>query len=142
MITGAQHGKHTQEWKAVCAHLECDPKDDSVRLAFYRKFNLPESRKDWSPREDFDRFLKACARVRGIKDTRDHERERLVWRVRADAQKGGLDEAYLKKLSTDLYGLGCWDELSIPDLTNFRNAVHNRARGKTDHETDTENNPF
>jgi hypothetical protein len=139
MITKAQHGRHNTEWKLVCEEFGWKPNDDVHRLAFYREFRLPESRKDWSPRNDFDRFLKACLKIRGVKDTRDRERERLVWRIRFDARAAGLEEAYLKKLSTDLTGLGCWDELSIPDLTNFRNAIHNRAQGKTKNEN---TNPF
>lgn len=130
MITGAQHGRHNREWAAVCAEFGWRTNDDARRLAFYRQFRLPESRKHWHPVKHFDAFLDACLKIRGERNTRDRERERLVYRIRIDAAASGLDDAYLQRLSTDLNGPAPWELLCLSDLTNLRNAIHNRARTK------------
>lgn len=130
MITPRQHARHTAEWSKLCAALGWNPKSDEVRLAFYREAGLPESRKDWHPVRDFDTFLDACRRLQGGRGDVDRERTRLVFSIRTLAAKGGLDDAYLRKVSTDLTGLACWDELALDQLTNLRNVIANRTGHK------------
>jgi hypothetical protein len=83
---------------------------------------------------DLDRFLAECAKYLGAHTaaaaTDARERKRLVWRIEQDAARAGLSAEYLAKVSTDLTGLGCWRELALDQLENFRNAIHNRAAAK------------
>jgi len=100
--------------------------DSQRRYALHKEAGCPASMKDFG-NKDFDAFLRFCDGITGETRHRDPEREKMVWRIRKDAADAGFTEAYLSHLSTDLYGLGCWEELSKDDLEKFRNTVHNRA---------------
>jgi hypothetical protein len=83
---------------------------------------------------DLDRFLAECAKYLGAHTaaatTEARERKRLIWRIEKDAARAALNDEYLSRVATDLTGLGCWRELAIDQLENFRNVIHNRAAGK------------
>lgn len=128
-------------WGAVCAELGWKNSDSEHRRALHAEAGCKPSMKDFTNR-DLDLFLACCRRLLGQPVTASTagdlgERKRLIWRIRQDAARAGLDDAYLNKLSTDLYGLGCWDELCLADLTNFRNAIHDRAGKRLGEDTRT-----
>jgi hypothetical protein len=81
---------------------------------------------------DFDRFRSYCRRILGSREcvdskAQDGERKRLIWRIATDAKTAGLGAEYLRTISTDLYGLACWEQLSLGDLRKLRDTIHNRA---------------
>jgi hypothetical protein len=145
MLTPGQIPFYWRLWAGVLAAKgwgSLSTKDkDSKRYEFHRENGLPQSMTKMNPRAHFDIFKQAAERV--IKGSgpgattapEDGERKRLVWRIKEDAAKAGLDATYLAKVSTDLYGLACWDALALDDLTNFRDAIHNRAGTKLGHDT-------
>jgi hypothetical protein len=147
MLSPKQKGIYWSLWSGVLKarnwqHLSSNERD-LRRYAFHRENDLPESMTAFNRRDHFDTFKAACERVikgEGPSATtaaEDGERKRLIWRIREDAKAAGLDPAYLAKLSTDLTGLACWDELAIDDLTNFRDAIHNRASTRLGQDTRT-----
>jgi hypothetical protein len=128
-------------WGAVCAEFGWQNSDTEHRRAIHAEAGCKPSMKDFTNR-DLDLYLAACRRLLGQRVTASTagdlgERKRLIWRIRQDADRAGLDQAYLAKLSTDLYGLACWDELCLADLTNFRNAIHDRASSRVGADTRT-----
>jgi hypothetical protein len=87
--------------------------------------------------QDFDRFKALCLHLLGDKksggtdkEEDDGLRRRLVWRIKDDARKAGLEAAYIIEVARDLNVLGNWEDLSTPDLENLRNTIHNRAGKK------------
>lgn len=67
----------------------------------------------------------------------DDARRRLVWRIKADSKIGGLNTAYIKIIAKEMHVLGNWEDLPMDDLTNLRNAIHNRAGSKAGKDTRT-----
>jgi hypothetical protein len=128
-------------WAALCAEFGWKNSDTEHRRAIHAQAGCAPSMKDFANR-DLDLFLAACRRLLGQPVTASTaaeigERKRLIWRIREDAKRAGLDQAYLAKLSTHLHGLACWDELCLADLTNFRNAIHDRAGKRLSGDTRT-----
>jgi hypothetical protein len=58
------------------------------------------------------------------------DRRRLIWRILADLRAARLDEAYVRAIATDLFGLACWRDLALADLRTLRDTIHNRARAR------------
>jgi hypothetical protein len=144
MITRSQFGLHNREWKSVCTANAWDMQDDSIRLAFYASAGLPATRSAWTNKH-FDKFLHACGRALGH-DSADNSldtraRARLIWRIKFDAARAGLNDQYLLTISRDQTGLGCWTELGLDQLENLRNTVQNRAKRKVGAAAES-NNPF
>jgi hypothetical protein len=110
------------------AHESPEQKDER-RRDLHAELKLPHSSTEFTNR-DFNTFYRACDRLRGQRKSRDRNRENLIWRINTDAKQASLDESYIEKVSTDLYGLACWRELALDDLENLRNVIHNRAAGK------------
>ncbi len=148
MLSPKQKGIYWSLWSGVLKarnwqHLSSN-EQDLHRYAFHRENNLPESMTAFNKRDHFDTFKAAALRVikgdgpSATTAAEDGERKRLIWRIKEDAKKAGLDATYLAKVSTDLYGLACWDELCIADLTNLRDTIHNRAGTRQGHDTRTQ----
>ena len=119
-------------------HLPAAEKD-CKRRALHVQAGCPESSKAFT-NSHFDKFKSAClALIEGKNDphTADEEgqRRRLVWRIKDDAKKAGLDAAYIIAVARDLAVLGNWQDLDLPGLTNLRNTIHDRAGSKLGHDT-------
>ena len=128
-------------------HLPADEKR-AKRLALHMqagcidpKIREPKSSKDFS-NADFNRFKTHCEALLAGRNSAgpgkadaDDARRRLVWRIKSDAKKAGLDAAYIVALARDLAVLGNWEDLDLPGLTNLRNAIHDRASSKLGHDT-------
>lgn len=125
-LTQKQTTLYWRQWAAVCVFMGWKNSDSLRRYALHKEAGCPASMKEFGNKQ-LDAFLKYCASITGEKRFRDPEREKMIWRIRKDAADADFSEAYLTHLSTDLYGLGCWEELSKDDLEKFRNTVHNRA---------------
>ena len=129
----AKEALYWRTWASVCVHMGWKHSASSYRYALHLEAECKnadgshKSMKDFT-NDDFTRYLDYCSILLG--KHRDGERAQLCWRVRKDARDADLSPQYLAKLSTDLYGLGCWEELSKDDLEKFRNTVHNRAYAK------------
>lgn len=132
MLTKKQTALYWRTWAAVCTEHGWRSGDSDRRHAMHAQAHAAPSMRSFDNR-DLDRFLTLARSLlthTSARTTDDAERKRLLWRIRHDATLAGLSPAYLAALSTDLYGLACWDVLALDDLTNFRNAIHNRARKK------------
>jgi len=140
--------RHLKDW--LLAHsnglvtVRDAGKRDERRYALHAQAGCPQSMKDFNKREHFDKYLETANALIGGRlnggPTRveaDGERRRLIWRIRKDAKIGGLDNAYLNKMATDLYGLACWDVLALDQLTNMRDVIHNRAGKRIGRDTRT-----
>ena len=119
-------------------HLPAAEKD-SKRRALHAQAGCPASSKAFT-NGHFDRFKSAClALIEGKNDPHtadeDGQRRRLVWRIKDDAKKAGLDPAYIAGIARDLAVLGNWEDLDLPGLTNLRNTIHDRAGKKIGHDT-------
>ena len=119
-------------------HLPTAEKD-SKRRALHAQAGCPDSSKAFT-NAHFDRFKAAClAVINGQNDPHtadeDGARRRLVWRIKSDAKKAGLDAAYIVAVAQDLSVLGNWEDLDIPGLTNLMHTIHNRAGAKCGHDT-------
>lgn len=140
MLTGAQFGRYNREWPAVCAARDWEENDETARVEFHRANGLPDSRKDWNTRGHFDTFLAACKEAKGQRTggskrtDEDGQRRRLVWRIKDDAKKAGLDAAYIAECARDLHVLGNWQDLDLASLTNLMKTIHNRAGSKLGHD--------
>ncbi len=131
MLSPKQTAFYWNTWNQVCALHAWRNNDATRRHALHSEARCPASMRDFG-NADFDRFLSYCRRLLGSKEctesrAKDGARKRLIWRIAQDAKTAMLDEAYLTALCTDLYGIGCWQELSLADLTKFRNTIHDRA---------------
>lgn len=138
MLSDKQKTLYWRTWAAVCAEQgwahDTASRKDERRYALHAAARCPISMTQFGNR-DLDAFLRAAralmspsAPARPTVD--DGQRKRLLWRIRADAKSAGLDEAYIRRLSTDLTGLACYDELATDQLTHLRNLIHNRAGGR------------
>jgi hypothetical protein len=123
-------------------HLTAAEKD-CKRRALHKQAGCPASSKDFT-NQHFNRFKNECeALIAGRnsggveKSDADDARRRLIWRIKEDARKAQLDEAYIVAVSRDLHVLGNWEDLDLKSLTNLRNTIHNRATKKTGHDTRT-----
>jgi len=101
----------------------------------------PKSSKAFS-NSDFNRFKTHCEALLAGRNSpgpgkadADDARRRLVWRIKSDARKAGLDAAYIVAVARDLAVLGNWEDLDIPGLTNLMHTIHNRAGAKCGHDT-------
>lgn len=142
-----QHIYYFSLWNQVCVeqgwyHLSAAEKD-TKRRALHLQAGCPASSKDFT-NQHFNRFKTACqALIAGRnsggneKADNDDARRRLVWRIKDDARKAKLDEAYIIALARDLHVLGNWQDLDLPALQNLRNTIHNRAGKKLGHDTRT-----
>lgn len=131
MLNPAQISLYWKTWSAVCKEHGWKNSDATRRYALHAQAKCPKSMKDFR-NGDFDLYLGVARRLAGsnIDPSQagvEGERRRLLWRIREDAKIADLDNAYLNKVSTDLYGIACWDELALDDLTKFRTTIHNRA---------------
>ncbi|CAN5549121.1 hypothetical protein BH09VER1_BH09VER1_24900 [soil metagenome] len=135
MLSAAATALYWRTWKSLCIFEGKKTSDSDRRYAVHASAKCPASMKEFSSR-DFDLFL---AYVRSLMGARtpgadkvgeDGERRRLVWKIRDDAKRANLDDAYVAKLAGDLNGLACWDLLDLAALTNLRNTIHQRARAK------------
>ena len=133
ILSSASQALYWRTWASVCVHMGWRNSDSAHRYALHLEAKCPKSMKEFE-KGDFDRYLDYCSGLLGKQ--RDQEREKLVWRVRKDARDAKLSDEYLIQLSRDLYGLGCWEELSKDDLEKFRNTVHNRAYAKAPKKVD------
>ena len=119
-------------------HLPAAEKD-CKRRALHAQAGCPDSSKAFT-NGHFDRFKSAClAIIEGKNDPHtadeDGQRRRLVWRIKDDAKKAGLDAAYVVGIARDLAVLGNWQDLDLAGLTNLRNTIHDRASSKLGHDT-------
>ena len=119
-------------------HLPADEKD-CKRRALHEQAGCPASSKAFTTGH-FDRFKSAClALIEGKNDPHtadeDGARRRLVWRIKADAKKAGLEAAYIVAVARDLAVLGNWEDLDLPGLTTLMHTIHNRAGAKCGHDT-------
>ena len=119
-------------------HLPADEKD-CKRRALHEQAGCPASSKAFT-NGHFDRFKSAClAIIEGKNDPHtageEGQRRRLVWRIKSDAKKAGLDNAYIAAVAQDLAVLGNWEDLDLPGLTNLMHTIHNRAGAKCGHDT-------
>lgn len=131
MMTAKQISLYWRTWSAVCAEFAWRNSDSDRRYALHAQAECPQSMRDFD-NSDLDRYLSVARRLLGSREchiakSQDGERKRLLWRIRRDARLARLDAAYLSRLSEDLYGLACWEELAIDDLAKFRNTIHTRA---------------
>lgn len=132
-------------WNRVCSdlgwyHLPQREKD-AKRHALHIDAECPASSKAFTNLH-FSRYRARCeAMLKGKNDggaqavDHDHNRRQLVWRIKDDAKKAGLDEAYIVHLARDLRVLGNWQDLDLDSLTNLRNTIHNRAGSKIGRDT-------
>jgi len=141
MLSKAQHNLYWRTWSAICdqngwSHKPARERDD-LRYALHARAGLPHSMTEFANRH-FNTFLRFAERLLGVRVTRDRDRENLLWHIRQDARAANLDDAYIRKLSTDLTGLSCYEELAPDDLTNLRNLIHQRARKRRQYTLDQE----
>jgi len=137
MMTPRQRSFYFSLWNQVCVeqgwyHLPQAQKD-AKRRALHAQAGCPASSKEFTNRH-FDAFRAHCAALLAGKKTggaavveEAGERRRLVWRIKADAKRGGLADAYIRTLARGLCGLGAWEDLDLASLTNLRATIHNRA---------------
>jgi len=125
-LSSKQTTLYWRQWAAVCEFMGWKNSDSARRYALHKEAGCPASMKEFGNKH-LDAYLKFCASITGEKKFRDPEREKMIWRVLKDAADAEFSPQYLIGLSRDLYGLGCWQELSKDDLEKFRNTVHNRA---------------
>ena len=125
-LSQKQSSLYWRTWSAVCTHMGWKTSDSKRRYALHKEAGCAQSMTEFENR-DLDRFLKYCADLTGDQRRWDPERNQMIWRILKDASDVDIGEEYLKKLSYDLYGLGCWRDLSLDDLEKFRNTIHNRA---------------
>lgn len=141
-LSKKQTSLYWRTWGAVCAEQGWTGKErDERRKAVTKQAGLidratGEARSMMSfGNRDLDLFLAECAKLLGTHTaaatTDSRERKRLIWRIEQDAAAAGLQEPYIEQLSTDLYGLACWRQLAIDDLTKLRDTIHNRAAKKS-----------
>jgi hypothetical protein len=135
-MTPKQTSLYWRTWAALCAEFDWRHNDTGRRHALHQEAGCPVSSKCWD-NTHLDRYLAharallAGRRTGGTKIVDEKgERRRLEWRIRQDLRAAGLDLSYVAKLATDMYGLGCWSLLSLDDLTNLRDTVHNRTRSR------------
>lgn len=121
-------------------HLPAAEKD-AKRRALHLQAGCPASSKQFT-NAHFDRFKAAALALAEGKNSAgeqraddDGQRRRLVWRIKDDARKAGLDAAYITAIARDLHVLGNWQDLDLPSLTNLRNTIHDRAGHKLGHDT-------
>lgn len=134
-MTAKQTSLYWRTWGALCTEFDWRNADTARRHALHAEAGCPESSKDWD-NKSMDRFL---AHVRALlqgKRTGGPKivdeagaRRRLEWRIKKDLRDAGLSLDYVAKVSTDMYGLGCWSLLSLDQLENLRDTIHNRTRG-------------
>jgi hypothetical protein len=128
-------------WNRVCTEHGWKNNDSTRRYALHTAAGCAASMKAFTNR-DLDRYLSHCRQLLGAREditvqAEAGERRRLIWRIQEDAKTAGLADAYLDKIATDQFGLACWRDLSIQDLTHLRNIMHNRAGTKCGHDTRT-----
>lgn len=129
-LTAKQTSRYWREIAEVCRVQGWgNAEKEARRRAIHAAAGCPASMRAFS-NSHFDAFLQECAALKNRIDIRDRERERLVWRIQADAKAAGLDPAYLARICDDLHGTGDWESLPEPDLADFRNVIHNRARAR------------
>jgi len=142
-------------WNRVCVeqgwyHLSAaEKRSERMRLHLQAgckyvggpKNGEPKSSKDFT-NADFDRYKAECQKlIAGLRhggDPRvvdDGQRRRLVWRIKDDAKKAGLDAAYIAECARDLHVLGNWQDLDLDSLTNLMKTIHNRAGKKLGRDT-------
>ena len=127
MLTPKQTVLYWRTWSAICAVQGWEHGDNERRYAVHQHARCPHSMKDFTNR-DFSRFLAATAPLRDVVDIRDRDRENALHTIGKDAHKAGLDDAYLRRICTDLYDTERFEDLPQAQLENFRNVIHNRAR--------------
>lgn len=141
-MTAKQTALYWRMWAAVCSEFGWKNSDSERRHALHVQAGCPESMTKFN-NNSFDRFLAFVRSLLGQKNGGldksevDGERKRLVWRIKADAKKGGIDDAYIVKVSRDLNVLGNWEDLALDDLKNLRDTIHNRAGKKIGRDTRT-----
>lgn len=138
-MTKPQHNAHWNLWRAVCRAQGWDPKDQARRHALYaealgqpKSFNALEN-------ADLDKLFPLMKRLAGIDMVASQvaldeyeggedpgERRRLIWRI----ERLGLDLAYVRSICASFYKTTDWEHLPIPQLTNLRNTLANRARAR------------
>lgn len=127
MLTKKQTTLYWRTWAAVCAAQGWSNSDNERRYALHADARCPRSMRDFH-NHDLDKFLAAAAPLTNTIDIRDRDRERLLWRIRADARAAGFADSYLERIARDIHGTGDWEALPIGPLTQFRNVIHQRAR--------------
>lgn len=151
-MTPAQKALYWRLWQRLCKarawHTLPRQEQDAHRRALHQEAHCPPSSTDFKNR-DFDRFLATITahlnnqNAPGLpRHDTDGQTRRLVWRIRHDATRAGLDEAYIRKIARDLHVLGNWEDLDLDSLENLRNTIHNRARKKLQTTQPTTENPF
>lgn len=140
-MTPAQTSLYWRTWAAVCHEHGWPTSDTTRRRALHAQAKCPPSMRAFT-NVHFDRFLSVARQILGSREctpvaAEAGERKRLLWRIQQDMRTSGLSDPYLDKIATDQYGLSCWRDLCIADLTNLRNTLHNRAGKKIHHDTRT-----
>ena len=145
MLSRAQTNLYWRTWSSICEQNGWSDKTatgkNDLRYALHARAGLPHSMTQFR-NQDLNTFLRFSERLLGVRVSRNRDRENLLWRIRQDATAANLDEAYIRKLSTDLTGLACYEELALDDLTNLRNAIHNRAKKRRQYAMDAKPRAF
>jgi hypothetical protein len=135
-MTAKQTSLYWRTWSALCTEFDWRHNDSARRYALHLEAGCPKSSKDWD-NKSIDRYLAhSRALLAGTRTgntpvyDEDGARRRLEWRIKQDLRDAGLDLSYVAKLATDMYGLGCWSLLSLDQLENLRDTVHNRTRSR------------
>ena len=127
MLTPKQAILYWRTWAAICAVQGWERGNNERRYQVHAHCRCPRSMKDFTNR-DFSRFLAATAALRDEVDIRDRDRENALHTIGKDAHRAGFDEAYLRRICSDLYDTERFEDLPQDKLENFRNVIHNRAR--------------
>jgi len=141
MIKDTQKPLYWRFWSEVCAEHGWSNSDTERRRALHAQAGCPASMTAFS-NTDLDRYLSFCRQLLGTREctevaAQEGARKRLLWRIATDARTAKLDDSYLNKISTDQFGLACWRDLCLADLTHIRNVLHNRAGRHVGHDTRT-----
>ncbi|MCC7518378.1 MAG: hypothetical protein IT578_04240 [Verrucomicrobiae bacterium] len=136
-MTRLQRNAYWKLWQAVCRAQGWSPQDDERRHAIHREALGQEKSSNDFTNADLDQIFPLMRRLSGsdLVDSQvqldDYERggdpgerRRLLWRI----NKLALDLAYVRSICAALYKTTNWERLPIPQLTNLRNTLANRAR--------------
>lgn len=129
MLSDKQKRYYWVMWQAACEQQGWRPADDDQRYAVHEQAKCPQSMRDFRS-ADLNKFGRLCGRLTNMDMDREKRRQ-LVWRIRHDTRRAGLSESYVEKIAFDLKYLGHWWDLSLSDLTNLRNTIHNRVRQRS-----------
>lgn len=125
---------------ANARHWNCTRREVERQRITTALFGQPRSWSDLTD-SDIDRLKTRLIALRDETDiaaqvadqtsTEDGQRRRLLHRIRLDLGGAGFFESYAAQLSRSLFDRADWTALPIPQLTQLRDTIHNRARAHT-----------